>query len=125
MGGMLAAALALDKRSKADGLALLSPTFVYNGWGLSPWRHLRHLGYRLGLGRHISIAEREPYGVKNPKIRQWIAHGMSERANSAAGPARLPLWALREGEALIAHVRERLQAVECFGLEQLALSLGI
>lgn len=113
MGGMLAAALALDKRCAADGLALLSPTFVYNGWGLSPWRHLRHFGYRLGLGRHISIAEREPFGVKNPKIRKWIAHGMKERAKSAAGPARLPLWALREGEGLIAYVRERVQAIEC------------
>lgn len=113
MGGMIAAALILEKRCRADGLILLSPSFVYDGWGLSRWRQWRHLGYLLRLGRLIHIREREPYGIKNPKIRKWVEREMLERARSAAGPSRLPLWALQQGEALIREVRTRLNEIAC------------
>lgn len=113
MGGMIAAALVQEKRCHADGLVLLSPSFVYDGWGLSRWRHWRHLGYLLRLGRLIHIREREPYGIKNPKIRKWVEREMHDRARSAAGPSRLPLWALQQGEALIRRVRTRLSEIAC------------
>ena len=113
MGGVLAAAAALDARRRIAGLVLISPTFTYDGWGLSPIRHLRHLGYWTGLDRYFSVAEREPYGIKNPKIRKWVARELEQRAQSAAGPARVPLRALREGERMMATVRARLKDLHC------------
>ena len=107
-GGILAAALALRYPRRFNRIALLSPAVAYDGWGLSRWRQWRHLGYVLGLSRFIHIAEREPYGIKNPKIRKRIAAQMRESSQSAAGPSQLPLWAIREGERMMAHVHAHL-----------------
>jgi carboxylesterase len=38
---------------------------------------------------------------------------MAQRAQSAVGPARLPLRALREGERMMAEVRARLAELDC------------
>lgn len=113
MGGILAAALALQAPQRVAGLVLMSPSFVFDGWGLSPIRHLRHLGYWTGLDRFFSMTEREPYGVKNPKIRKWIANELQQRAQSAAGPARVPLPALRQAERMLAEVRAHLHQLTC------------
>jgi len=113
MGGVLAAAAALKTRRRVAGVILMSPTFEYDGWGLSPIRHLRHLGYWTRLDRFFSVGEREPYGVKNEKIRRWIVQEMKERQNSAVGPLRIPLPALREGERMMAEVRTHLAELDC------------
>jgi carboxylesterase len=113
MGGVLAAALALEAPRNVAGLVLMSPTFAYDGWGLPLRRHLRHVGYWTRLDRFFSVAEREPYGIKNAKIRKWVIRDLQERANSAVGPARLPLRALREGERMMAEVRARLGELRC------------
>lgn len=113
MGGILAAALALRAPERVAGLVLMSPSFDFDGWGVSPIRHLRHIGYRTGLDRFFSVAEREPYGVKNTRIREWIARELHERHESAAGPARVPLRALREAERMAKDVRARLHELAC------------
>ncbi|MDD5175142.1 MAG: alpha/beta fold hydrolase [Sterolibacterium sp.] len=113
MGGVLAAAVALEQRQRIAGLVLISPTFNYDGWGLSPIRHLRHLAYLTRLDRFFSVAEREPYGVKSPKIRKWVIREIEQRAVSAVGPSRLPLRAVREGERMMAEVRSRLSELDC------------
>lgn len=111
-GGAVAAALAAEARpQRVCGVAMLSPTFDYDGWSLSPWRHLRRLGYALGLARWITIREREPFGIKNPKIRKWVVREFEVGDVSAIGPSRLPLWGLRESERLHAHVRPLLRAL--------------
>jgi len=112
MGGVLAAAVALELRCRVAGLVLISPSFTYDGWGLQPIRHLRHLGYWTGLDRFFSVAEREPYGIKNPKMRKWVKRELEQRIQSAVGPARVPLRALREGERMTADVRARLDQLD-------------
>lgn len=116
VGGVLAAALALQRKAQTEGLVLLSPTFDYDGWGQSRWRHLRHAAYALGLDRYIRIAEREPYGIKNERIRRWVIDELKAHRQSAVGPAQLPLWAIHESEKLMAHVRAGLQRIECRSL---------
>jgi carboxylesterase len=103
-GGLLAASLALEAPRLVAGLVLMSATFDFDGWAQTRWRHLRRVGYAMGLDRWIRIAERDPYGVKNQKIRAWVAREMKERAGSAAGPSTLPLWAIREVDRLKDHV---------------------
>ena len=113
MGGVLAAAIALEAPRNVAGLVLMSPTFAYDGWGLPRRRHLRHLAYWTRFDRFFSVAEREPFGIKNPKIRKWVIRDLQERASSAVGPARLALRALREGERMMADVRARLGELRC------------
>jgi carboxylesterase len=103
-GGLLAAALALDAPHLVAGLVLMSATFDFDGWAQTRWRHLRRIGYAIGLDRWIHVAERDPFGVKNEKIRAWVAREMQQREGSAAGPSTLPLWAIREVDRLKDHV---------------------
>ena len=113
MGGMLAAAVAQQMPGRVAGLVLMSPTFAYDGWGMSPIRHLRHFGYWTGIDRFFSVREREPFGVKNEKIRKWIVRDLQERAVCAAGPARIPLRALREADRMMKVARRYLQTLDC------------
>jgi len=110
-GALLAASLALELPHRVTGLVLMSTTFDFDGWAQTRWRHLRRLGYALGFDRWIRVAERDPFGVKNEKIRAWIAREMQQRAGSAAGPSTLPLWAIREVDRLKDHVRARLHCL--------------
>jgi carboxylesterase len=103
-GALLAATLALDAPHLVAGLVLMSATFDFDGWAQTRWRHLRRIGYAMGLDRWIRVAERDPFGVKNEKIRAWVAREMRERSGSAAGPSTLPLWAIREVDRLKDHV---------------------
>lgn len=112
IGGVLAATLALLEPRRFRKLVMLSPTFDYDGWGLSRWTRWRHLGYALGLSRWIGVRERPPYGIKNAKIRARIVAQMQSDDISNIGPAMLPLWAIREGERMMAWVKPRLEQLQ-------------
>ena len=107
-GALIAAALAASDDFRVEVLILMSPSFDFNGWGQTRLRHWRRLGYVLPVTRWVSIRERTPFGIKNERLRQWVQCDLRQRAKSAAGPSRLPLWAIRETEALKAHVVSRL-----------------
>src|SRR5262245_51472672 len=112
-GGLLAARLALRLGPRVRGVAMLSPTLSYAGWGLPKWYRWRHLAYWLGRHRLIRLREREPYGIENPNIRHRGALDMRARSESAAGPSHLPLWALKENESLISDVRRQAARLDC------------
>jgi carboxylesterase len=122
-GAMLALAVATADGAPLPGLrglALLSPLFAYDGWGLPRWYGLRRLAYALGLVRRFHMAERPPYGLKNERMRRWVRAQIaaSEAAGQGAGapagetslvgPARVSLQVVRESERLSAHVLPRL-----------------
>jgi len=107
-------ALAVAARRPLPGLrgfALLSPLFAYDGWALPWWYALRPVAYMSGLTRWFSMREREPYGLRNERMRQLIRQQMAAGETSMVGPARVPLQAVRESERLSAHVRSLLPAV--------------
>lgn len=109
VGGMLATTVASLIPDRVAGLILMSPTFAYDGWGLSPLRHLRKFSYWSRLDRFFSVKERPPFGLKNEKMRKWIMRELQARAVSAAGPARISLRALREADRMTAHALQCLQ----------------
>ncbi|HSB24448.1 MAG TPA: alpha/beta hydrolase [Burkholderiaceae bacterium] len=107
-GALLAASFALEMPHRVAGLVLMSATFDFDGWAQTRWRHLRRLGYALGLDRWIRVTERDPFGIKNERMRAWVAREMQQRGGSAAGPSTLPLWAIREVDRLKDHVAASL-----------------
>ena len=104
-GAMLAMSVAASRRlAGLQGLALLSPLFSYDGWGLPWWYRLRHLGYLLRLERHFSMHERPPYGLKNERMRDRIRQQLQGNAATSVGPSQVSLQVIRESERLSRHV---------------------
>ncbi len=108
-GAMLALAAAAERpRPALRGLALLSPLFSYDGWALPWWYALRPVAYATGLTRFFAMREREPYGLRNERMRALIRQQMAAGETSLVGPAAVPLRVVRESERLSAHVRTLL-----------------
>ncbi len=112
-GAALAVALAAaPRRQRVDGLALLSPTFDRDGWQRrSALRH-RRLAYALGVDRFLSVVEREPYGVRNVKVRKWVARELADGLPSAVIRQKLPLRAFREAERVEAAAAAAFAALD-------------
>ena len=108
VGGILSLAVAAHRPEAVKALTVLSPTVFFDGWGL-PWlTRLRHIGYYTPFRYFWKVPEKEPFGIKNPLIRRWIAREMAQRKTSAAGAAQLPLTGLHESERLLAFVKSVL-----------------
>jgi len=108
VGSMLAFAVAAHRPKAVRALAILSPSVFLDGWGLPLLTRLRYIGYYTPLRYFLKVPEKEPFGVKNPLIRRWIAREMESRKISAAGAAYLPLTGLHESERLLAFVKRSL-----------------
>lgn len=110
-GAALALAAAMHTARPPDALVLLSTTLRYDGWGVSRWRFLLPLAFHTPLGRLWQYREKPPYGVKNERIRAWIARELEQRRISQAGSAVLGVAHLRENGRLVRYVRSQLAAV--------------
>jgi carboxylesterase len=110
IGAVLALSLAAEKRLEISALSLLSTTLFYDGWGLPWYRFLMPLGFCTPLRKLYSYREREPFGIKNPRLRQRVASAMRE-GFSEAGAARLSMNHLYQATRLIRHATRSLHAV--------------
>jgi len=110
MGSVLTLALAL--RRPAAALMLLSTSLHFDGWNVSPWRRLLPLAYVPPLRQWLAFRETAPYGIKNERLREWVAQAMNSSHVSAAGADRLPAASLHQASRLIRHVRARLHEID-------------
>lgn len=110
MGSVLALALALERPAAA--LMLLSTSLHFDGWNVSPWRRLLPLAYVPPLRQLLAFRETPPYGIKNERLREWVAQAMSSDQVSAAGADRLPAASLHQASRMIRHVRARLHEID-------------
>lgn len=110
MGAVLALALAAERPAAA--LLLVSTTLHFDGWNVSPWRRLLPLAYLPPLRHWLSFRETEPFGLKNERLRAWVAQAMASQQVSAAGAAVLPAASLHQASRLIRHVRARLPQLQ-------------
>jgi carboxylesterase len=111
LGATLALAVVIQRPRIVHALSLISTTLFYDGWNVSRWRFLLPLAYGTPLGRLYRYRERPPYGVKNERVRGWIAAELARGALSSAGAATIPTRSLREADRLIAHVKRQLHVV--------------
>lgn len=111
IGADLALRVAIRRPTRVAAQALLSTTLFFDGWNV-PWtRRLLPLGYYTPLRHFISYRERAPYGLKNERLRNWIAEQMGSGDTSAAGASRVCLPGLHETERMIRAIKRDLAAV--------------
>jgi carboxylesterase len=100
MGSLFALYLAAEVQEEVSAIALLSTTLFYDGWSLPWYKFLLPLSYYPPFKYFYSYAEREPYGIKDERMRRQIALALQE--GSIAHP-EFPSQCMRE---LFRHIKE-------------------
>lgn len=108
IGADLALALAAERGRAVNAVAALSTTLFYDGWNISPWRILLPLAYCPPFRHWLTHRERPPYGLKDERLRNWIARDMQEKTVSSVGAARIPMNHVYQADRLIRHVKRQL-----------------
>jgi carboxylesterase len=93
------------------GLLLYAPTLKLDGWSM-PWRsvllqYVRPLPIRL----EIDLAERDPYGIKDERVRRLVVSSMQSGDSGAAGIFSTPLRSFAHFNALVSAVKPELGKV--------------
>jgi len=110
MGALLALYLAYTEQPNVSSIATLSTTIFYDGWSLPWYRFLLPLSYYPPIKYFYSYEykEREPYGVKNERMREQIKKVLNE--NSAAYSS-FPSQSMHELFKLIKTVKKTIHKV--------------
>ena len=112
IGAVLALRVAALRGPQVSAVLALSTTLHYDGWATPWYRCLLPLAAWVpGAARAfggIGIQETAPFGVKDERMRGWIATQMAQAGNSDAGAAVLRVRDLLQARQLIADVRRRL-----------------
>lgn len=107
-GANLILALTIKYPNDIHSLVLLSTPLWIDGWSVPFYHWLLPLALYTPLGALWSYKEKEPYGVKNERIRAWIKKQLSERKVSSAGASVLEIAHLRAHDQLRRYVRKTL-----------------
>ncbi|GGF50616.1 hypothetical protein GCM10007301_07490 [Azorhizobium oxalatiphilum] len=110
MGAVLAALLAARQPERVRGLIMLAPTLRYDGWSIPWYSFLLRLLIDTPIGRRYQFEEREPYGVKDERIRAIIVRALRQNSG-VAGLTATPAPALRELWRLVATIRPLLPTI--------------
>ena len=114
MGGLLAAKLTAAEPERLQGLVVLAPTLWYDGWSI-PWYSfmLKMLRFLIDtpIGDRWRFVEREPYGIKDERVRKLVLQAMSSGDSSLAGVLRTPPQALRELWRLVDALKPELPKI--------------
>lgn len=104
LGGLLGVALAKE-RPAIKGLAVYSVTFNHDGWSMPKFyrsgRVLKRIG-SLPFVRKIAVPEAPPYGIKNERLRDWVANAPDMGVEGALDS--FPLGALAQQYGLADYV---------------------
>jgi carboxylesterase len=111
MGGILALQLAQKRPEAVHGLLLYAPTLALDGWSM-PW-YSRALPYVRGLptGLDFELAEREPYGLKDERVRALVLSSMQSGDSGQAGVFNTPMRSFAQFNKLVAVVKRDLGKV--------------
>ncbi|HET8868998.1 MAG TPA: alpha/beta fold hydrolase [Aquabacterium sp.] len=113
LGAILSLRVAELCSNELDGVMALSTAFHYDGWG-NPWyTPLLPLARYVPISQRIRIREREPFGVKDERMRAWISRQMKELGDSDAGAASLCVRDILQARSLIAMTRRGLSRIAC------------
>jgi carboxylesterase len=112
MGGILALHLAYNRPEDVQGLLLFAPTLKLDGWSM-PW-HSKLLQYirPLPIRIEIELAEREPYGIKDERVRRLVLSSMQSGDSGAAGIFSTPVRSFAHFNCLVAAVKPNLGKIK-------------
>jgi len=110
MGGILATHLAQNRPDAVHGLLLYAPTLKLDGWSM-PW-YSRIINYirPLPIKLEFDLAEHEPYGLKDERVRALVVSAM-QSGSSQAGVFSTPMRSFANFNKLVSVVKRDLARV--------------
>jgi len=111
MGGILALRLAQHRPQDVHGLLLYAPTLKLDGWSMPWYSRAIHYVRPTPIRLELDIAEHEPYGLKDVRVRALVVSAMQSGDTSQAGVFSTPLRSFANFNSLVAAVKQDLAAV--------------
>jgi carboxylesterase len=103
MGAILALKLARRHATGVDGLLLFAPTLWYDGWAMPRMSFLLRWLIGLPLAHRWRFNERQPYGIKDERLRDIILRAM-QTSTDEAGHFSTPASVIRQFWLLVDEV---------------------
>jgi len=111
MGAILALHLAAEHPADVHATALFAPTLKLDGWGV-PWYSIFFNLVRSEWSANlVRFAEREPYGIKDPRVRALVTAAINSGDSSQAGQMCNPGRVMLEMRRLVSVVRLELRRI--------------
>jgi carboxylesterase len=111
MGAVLALHLAAERPGQVHGAALFAPTLKLDGWGV-PWYSLL---FNLVRDRRtadvLTFSGREPYGIKDPRVRALVMGAINGGDISKAAQLSTPGRVMLELRWLVTTVKRKLGSI--------------
>jgi carboxylesterase len=111
MGGILAIHLARNRPEGVHGLLLLAPTLRLDGWSMPWYSRAIHYVRPLPIKLEFDLAEREPYGLKDERVRSLVVSSMQSGDSGQAGVFSTPMRSFANFNALVSVVKRDLDQV--------------
>jgi len=108
IGATLALNVAAQRPDQVAAFIALSITLWYDGWTLPWYRFFLPLAAYVPFGMRYSFRELSPYGVKDERMRAWIAGEMAKTESSVAGASTLSARSLIQAQRLCRETRRIL-----------------
>jgi carboxylesterase len=105
MGGILALHLAQNRPGGVHGLLLYAPTLKLDGWSM-PWHSVLLQYVRpLPVKFEFDLAERDPHGLKDERVRRLVVSSMQSGESGAAGVFSTPMRSFAHFNSLVSAVK--------------------
>ncbi|MBX9591671.1 MAG: alpha/beta fold hydrolase [Hyphomonadaceae bacterium] len=111
MGAILALHLAAERPDDVQAAALFAPTLKLDGWGV-PWYSVLFNLVRTRAGADlIRFSERDPYGIKDPRVRALVTAAINSGDSSKVGQLTNPGRVMLEMRWLVNIVKGELRRI--------------
>ena len=97
---------------EVSALALYAPSLWLDGWGIPWYSHFFKLVTQKWLADMFPFAERDPWGIKDPRIRALVEQAIKSGDSSRAGIAALPGGLMLELRWLVQQVKREVGTVQ-------------
>jgi carboxylesterase len=96
---------------EVSALGLYAPTLWLDGWGIPWYGGLFNLVTQKWCAELFKFAERDPWGVKDLRLRALVEQAIRSGDSSKAGIAALPGEMMLEMRWLVQHVKQEVSSV--------------
>jgi carboxylesterase len=111
MGAILAIHHAARHPNSVSGLALYAPTLWLDGWGVPWYATLFKLVKMKWCADYFAFVERDPWGIKDLRLRALVEQAIRSGDSSRAGIAALPGSLMLELRWLVKRVKQEVATV--------------